>query len=111
MGENELKNTKNDFEKLISKLRKDLATKDEQIATIISEAEERENVYLEEKDQLSRKSSENNNNQLKLETRILELHDKIEESNKKITTVQAELKTKENENVKLEKEVFKSKEC
>ena len=39
--ENELKNTKNDFEKLISELRKDLATKDEQIATIISEV-----IYL-----------------------------------------------------------------
>ena len=39
--ENELKNTKNDFEKLICELNKDLATKDEQIATVISEV-----VYL-----------------------------------------------------------------
>ena len=37
----EIKNTKNDFEKLISELRKDLATKDEQIATVISEV-----IYL-----------------------------------------------------------------
>ena len=40
--ENELKNTKNGFEKLISELNKDLATKDEQIATVISEV-----VYLD----------------------------------------------------------------
>merc|ERR1712096_281526 len=72
--ENELNKTKEVYENVIKELQKDLTTKDERIATVISEAEERENVYLEEKNQLSRKSSENNNNQLVLESRILELH-------------------------------------
>jgi len=106
--ENELNKTKEVYENVIKELQKDLTTKDERIATVISEAEERENVYLEEKNQLSRKSSENNNNQLVLESRILELHEKIEENNKK---VQEELTKKEKENVNLEKQLSKKSEC